>query len=132
MLLPLAAIAFGAVTSGLPSSAELAPEFAKLELPICAQNGPWCWAFTTVGVVEFEASRKADHKVQLSPGYLAWAAAQTDPQGSGGSNFGRANRGIDAFGTVTLEQGGVPKGSRIPAPTEEIQRTGRDLSLIHI
>ena len=110
----------------LPAHADLSERFTALDLPICRQNGPWCWAYTTMGVVEFELGSRQGHKTQLSPGYLTWAAQETDAQGSGGSNFGRANRGLEQFGAVPLERGGIPPtGGHIPAPSEEVINVGR-------
>ncbi|MEI8280991.1 MAG: C1 family peptidase [Armatimonadota bacterium] len=111
----------------LPSHSDLSERFTTLELPICRQNGPWCWAYTTIGVVEFELGSRQGHKTQLSPGYLTWAAQETDTQGSGGSNFGRANRGLEQFGVVPLETGGIPpSGGRIPAPTDVVINAGKN------
>lgn len=115
------------VQNKLPAQADLSERFTALDLPICRQNGPWCWAYTTIGVVEFELGSRQGHKTQLSPGFLTWAAQETDKQGSGGSNFGRANRGLEQFGVVPLDSGGIPpSGGRIPAPTDEVINTGRN------
>lgn len=111
----------------LPARVDLRPRFDRLDLPICQQDGPWCWAFTTIGVLEYEESQFRKHRVQLSPGYLAWAAQETDSQGTGGSNFGRANRGLEQFGSVTLAVGGVPQGgSRLVKPDDSTVQLGKE------
>ena len=111
----------------LPAKADLSSRFTELELPICRQNGPWCWAYTTIGVLEFEEASRLGHRFQLSPGFLTWAAQETDAQGSGGSNFGRADRGLEQFGAVSLESGGIPpSGGRIPAPAADVIKSGQN------
>ena len=111
----------------LPQQVDLSPRFTELKLPICRQNGPWCWAYTTIGVLEYEEASRLGHRFQLSPGFLTWAAQETDSQGSGGSNFGRADRGLEQYGAVSLESGGIPpSGGRIPAPADDIIKAGQN------
>ncbi len=95
----------------LPATVNLRSRFLEFGLPICSQTGPYCWDYTTLGVLEYEASAELGQRLSLSPGYLAWAAQETDSQGSGGSNFGRANRGLENFGIAPLSMGGVPEAS---------------------
>ena len=115
----------------LPAKVDLRPKFSEFGLPICSQAGPYCWDYTTIGVLEYEASAELGQRLTLSPGYLAWAAQETDSQGTGGSNFGRANRGLENYGMAPLSMGGVPVASgSIPTPlrpTIEIGQTFGDV-----
>ena len=68
----------------------------------------------------------------LSPGYLAWAAQETDSQGTlEGPTLGRANRGLEIFGAVPLTVGGLPPSSGpVPSPNKQIVDVGREFGEI--
>ncbi|MDR3688884.1 MAG: C1 family peptidase [Fimbriimonas sp.] len=105
-----------------PASADLRSNFDRFGMDVCSQDGPWCWAYTTLGVLEYEAAARLGQRGNLSAGYLAWAAQATDRQGSGGSNFGRADRALESFGAVPFKVGGDPPsgGSLANPPTRAI------------
>ena len=110
----------------LPKAADLRPKFGEFDLPVCKQDGPWCWDFTMLGVLEYEAAAELGQKCPLSPGYLAWAAQETDTQGTGGSNFGRANRGLENYGIVPLIMGGIPPSEgTVPQPEQKLVNLGK-------
>ncbi len=116
----------------LPKTASIRQNFAAFDLPVCSQNGPWCWDYTTVGVLEYEAAAQLGQKCALSPGYLAWSAQATDSKGSGGSNFGRANRGLENFGAVPLASCGEPVGNSIPSPDSQAVALGQSFGDIEL
>ena len=99
----------------LPASAMLQPTYEDLGLPIYQQSGPWCWAYTSNSVAEYEYARVKKRGIALSTGYLTWAAGATDRAGSGGSNFGRASRGLGEYGITPLTNFGEPVGDSAPA-----------------
>jgi len=106
-----------------PARVDLTPNFQRLGLAVCNQNGPLCWDYTTVGVLEYELAQAKGASTRLSPGFLAWAATETDHEGSGGSNFGRANRGLEKYGIAPLALGGDPDKDGVGAiPNDETRR----------
>lgn len=100
----------------IASSGVLKPTFEQLSLPMYEQTGPWCWAYTSNSVIEYECARLTRRSLPLSTGFLAWAAQECDSLGMGGSNFGRASRGVNTFGVVPLSLYGEPP-PRSPVPT---------------
>lgn len=103
----------------------LSPTFEGLGLPVYAQSGPWCWAYTTNSVIEYEFARTTGRATSLSTGYLTWAAQETDKMGTGGSNFGRAARGVGTYGVVPLSRAGEPGNEGPPTPTEDAVSLGK-------
>ena len=92
----------------LPTKVDLRPRFERLGLSVCNQNGPLCWDYTLLGLLEFELATRNRTTTRLSAGFLSWAASATDAEGQGGSNFGRAHRGLEKFGIAPLAFGGDP------------------------
>ena len=98
------------------SSASLKPTFEQYGLPLYRQDGPWCWAYTSNSVIEYEHAQLQRRGLALSTGFLTWAAQECDKLGTGGSNFGRASRGVNTFGVVPLSLYGEPT-AQTPVPT---------------
>ncbi len=90
----------------LPSSVDLRQRFEKYGLTVCQQQGPLCWDYTLIGLLELELATRDGRSTRLSPGYLSWAATSTDREDSAGSNFGRAYRGLKRYGIATLSSAG--------------------------
>lgn len=121
-----ATIAENTRSAKLPASVDLRPTFDSLHLPIQRQRGPYCWAYSTIGMIEYEAAIQLGQRFSLSPGYLAWAGQAADGNGSGGSNFGRAYRGILSFGAVPFSlDGDTPPEGMIPDPPDETVKIGK-------
>ena len=122
-------VAFGG--RDLPSHVDLSPMFRRYGLAVCNQNGPLCWDYTAVGVLEYELAARGGLGTRLSPGFLAWAASATDPEGSGGSNFGRAYRGLEKYGIAPLSLGGEPDPlGRGTTPSDQTLRAATDFGPI--
>ncbi len=103
----------------------LKPTFEQYSLPLYHQNGPWCWAYTSNSVIEYEYAQLNRRGTALSTGYLAWAAQECDRLGTGGSNFGRASRGVNTFGVVPLSLYGEPTSlTPVPTPSKSIITQG--------
>ena len=117
----------------LPDQVDLRGAFTKYGLTVCNQKGPLCWDYAVVGVAEYELATQRNAATRLSPGFLAWAAAETDSESNAGSNFGRAFRGLEKFGLAPLNLGGNPNSEgRGQTPGQSTLRAAADLGRFDI
>jgi len=95
----LLALSATVLAEGLPSRADLRPDYASLGLKPKNQNPRGCCSlFAMVGVLEFELAKATGKPVSLSEEYMNWASHQTNGRGSDGSFFSDALRGAECFG----------------------------------
>ncbi|HVT13679.1 MAG TPA: C1 family peptidase [Fimbriimonadaceae bacterium] len=97
----------------LPKHVDLRSTYERFGLSVCRQNGPLCWDYTVVGLLEYELAKQRRAATRLSPGFLSWAASATDSESHAGSNFGRAYRGLEKYGIAPLDLGGDPDGNGV-------------------
>ncbi|MFI5384719.1 MAG: C1 family peptidase [Fimbriimonadales bacterium] len=117
----------------LPSRVDLRKAYERYGLSVCQQNGPLCWDYTVVGLLEYELANDRRVATRLSPGFLSWAAMATDSESRAGSNFGRAYRGLERYGIAPLALGGDPDGSgRGQVPTADTLRAASGLGRIDV
>lgn len=101
-VLALLALTAPVLAEGLPSLADLRPDYASLGLKPKNQNPRGCCSlFAMVGVLEFELAKSTGQPVSLSEEFMNWASHQTSGRGSDGSFFSDALRGVECFGICT-------------------------------
>lgn len=130
----LALAFFGLVARpDLPREVDLRKAYERYGLTVCQQNGPLCWDYTVVGLLEFELAQRRKEATRLSPGFLSWAASATDSESGAGSNFGRAYRGLERYGIAPLSLGGDPDGNGVGSvPDAETLKSASGLGRIEV
>jgi len=109
-----------ALSRALPAAVDLRADYDKFGLTVCQQNGPSCWDYTVIGILEYERAATSGVAERLSTGFLAWAATATDAESDAGSNFGRAYRGLERYGIPPLNLGGEPDAAgNGPTPSKQ-------------
>ena len=129
----LAVALCGLVAMSTPDWVDLRHTYDRYGLSVCQQNGPLCWDYTVIGLLEYELATQRKSASRLSPGFLSWAASATDHESNSGSNFGRACRGLERFGIAPLSLGGDPDGSgRGQVPNDETRAAAIGLGRIEV
>jgi hypothetical protein len=115
----------------LPSSVDLRPEFKKLGLdPRSQGRRPTCSVFTTVGAMEFAASKHFHRPTVLSVEYLNWAANQIihNKTQSRGQFFRHLLKGFERYG-ICLESDMpyTPRFDPQNEPSEAARKRAKDI-----
>lgn len=129
-----AAINSSTTAAPLPTSADLRPEFERLNLPRWRQGDrPTCSAFTVAGALEFALAKRRGYGTRLSVEFLNWASNKRCGDAHDGGFFSDLWKGYAAYGICTAEalpyaRTFDPAGTPPPAAlTDAKTRLGLDL-----